>query len=542
MEKFWDANQRRGPMHRFLGALREVYLEKKRKPLVVFVDEIDAVRSLRQFSADEFFAGIRETYNRRPEDEKLKNLTFCLLGVATPSDLIRDQRITPFNIGRAIELRDFTTEEAAILANGLSPHYETARVLLARVLWWTNGQPYLTQKLCAEVAKAEARTAGDVDAICERVFLSPEARERDDNLHFVRDRILRSEQDRAALLDSYAKVCRHEAVEDDHLNPVVNELRLSGIVRVEHGLLKPRNSIYSKVFDRKWIKQNLPDAERQRQRAAYYRGIRRVAGAAASVLIIMGGLVFMTWRSAEAEKAASKRAKEAAENETKAHKKELEEADRTENALNHFVATQAKVEELLGALTPLVGEKSGKTILDRAEEVVRSVTSNEKDDPRVVLGLAGLKRVCGQLYLRLGNDEAAMKQAQEARGLVEAQLNAENTDPVALKKQLHDCIVLIGDAILGGRTPETADRKTDADYAKAIATYGEAVELTRNQPPLDLTTSSGAGFISAISSRPRGSAQLFGEREEPGTLPSPTIKTRLRLFQKCGSALPIRRT
>ena len=28
----------------------------------------------------------------------------CLLGVATPSDLIQDTRTTPFNIGRRIEL------------------------------------------------------------------------------------------------------------------------------------------------------------------------------------------------------------------------------------------------------------------------------------------------------------------------------------------------------------------------------------------------------------------------------------------------------
>src|SRR5439155_5069220 len=46
-------------------------------------------------------------------------LTFCLLGVASPSDLIQDTRTTPFNIGRRIELTDFTAEEAAPLAAGV---------------------------------------------------------------------------------------------------------------------------------------------------------------------------------------------------------------------------------------------------------------------------------------------------------------------------------------------------------------------------------------------------------------------------------------
>src|SRR5262249_8957877 len=49
----------------------------------------------------------------------LKRLTFCLLGTATPADLIQDTRTTPFNIGKRIELRDFTNEEAAPLAAGL---------------------------------------------------------------------------------------------------------------------------------------------------------------------------------------------------------------------------------------------------------------------------------------------------------------------------------------------------------------------------------------------------------------------------------------
>src|SRR5207244_11760971 len=85
--------------------------------LVIFVDEIDAVRSL-PFSTDEFFAAIRECYNRRTEDPELHRLTFCLLGVATPSDLIRDIRTTPFNVGWRIELNDFTDAEATPVAFG----------------------------------------------------------------------------------------------------------------------------------------------------------------------------------------------------------------------------------------------------------------------------------------------------------------------------------------------------------------------------------------------------------------------------------------
>jgi tetratricopeptide (TPR) repeat protein len=471
MEAYWDANMRRAPLHRFMGALREVYLERKRKPLVMFVDEIDAVRSLRQFSGDEFFAGIRECYNRRPEDPKLERLTFCLLGVATPSNLIRDERITPFNIGHAIELRDFNRAEASVLAGGLSPHRDTALLLLDRILWWTSGQPYLTQKLCAEVAKREAHRANDVDLACDAIFLSPEARERDDNLHFVRDRLLRSEQDRAALLDAYAKVCRRERVADDHLNPVLNELRLSGVVRVVGGYLQARNRIYSKVFDLTWVKKNLPDAEARRQKAAFYRGVHRVVGVAVIVLSIMAGLVVYAWKSAQAERAALASKREA-------DVSLLRGAERTKAALDQVVETQTKVEALLEALTPLVSDKPGKVILNRAEDVLRSVSSSSAEDPRIVVGLAGLRRVCARLYLRLGNAASALSQAEEARRLITERINAHDPNP-ALSKQLHDCIILIGDCNLDRPGPDKTKHISEDAYARACAIYGQAIDLAR---------------------------------------------------------------
>src|SRR2546426_779904 len=120
LEEFWLEQERLGPLERWLAALERVILPALPTDgrLVIFVDEIDAVRSL-PFSTDEFFAAIRECYNRRTQEPAFERLTFCLLGVATPSDLIRDTRVTPFNIGQRIELTDFTAGEAVPLAVGL---------------------------------------------------------------------------------------------------------------------------------------------------------------------------------------------------------------------------------------------------------------------------------------------------------------------------------------------------------------------------------------------------------------------------------------
>src|SRR5207247_6990804 len=135
-------------------------------------------------------------YNARTESADAARVTFCLLGVATPADLIHDTRMSPFNVGRRIQITDFTLDEA----NPLAAQLPVGQGTLARVLWWTNGNPYMTQRLCEAVANSP-RTS--VDALVEGLFLTKAAQDSDDNLAFVRNRLLRSEADLAGLLDLY---------------------------------------------------------------------------------------------------------------------------------------------------------------------------------------------------------------------------------------------------------------------------------------------------------------------------------------------------
>jgi hypothetical protein len=282
-------------MQRFMGALREVVLPAIKGDVSIFIDEIDAVRSL-HFSSDEFFAGLRECYNRRVIDPEFKRLTFCLIGVAQPSDLISNVEITPFNIGHRIELTDFSETEARPLLEGLkekSTRPKGAEAILHRILYWTGGHPYLTQRLCEAVGELDKDvTPQDVDQVCRDLFLSSRSREQQDNLIFVRDRVLASQENRAAILDLYAKVLRGEKVRDDDSNALIDALRLSGLLVVSNGYLKVRNRIYAKVFDRHWILVNMPDAELRRQKAAYRRGILFALGISLPILAVIVCLGF----------------------------------------------------------------------------------------------------------------------------------------------------------------------------------------------------------------------------------------------------------
>jgi WD40 repeat protein len=332
LDAFWSENERLGPCRRWMKALRDVALADGKaqraegkgqeasgadslphapcpmpaKRLVVFIDEIDVVRSL-PFSTDEFFAAIRECYNRRTDDPEFDRLTFCLLGVAAPTDLIRDTRMTPFNIGRRIELTDFTEEEAQIFAVGLEvgdmgepgrPE-RVARSLLKRVLCWTGGHPYLTQRLCQAVA-ADPSVAGasGVDRVCESLFLAHRAQEIDDNLIFVRERLVRSESDLAAVLELYGQVMRGRRVPDEETSALAALMRLSGVVKSRDGLLRVRNRIYRRVFDKSWIVTHMPGAELRRQRSAYRRGMARTAIVGTAMLAVVGCLGLVAARNA----------------------------------------------------------------------------------------------------------------------------------------------------------------------------------------------------------------------------------------------------
>lgn len=270
VERWWHDTREGSPVSRLVNLLRDVLLPAAPSALVIFVDEADAVRSL-PFHADEFFIAIRQCYNHRADEPVFRRLTFCLLGVATPAELIRDPRTTPFNLGHRVELEDFTPAEARPFeqglisgAPGLAPAH--AERLLERVLHWTSGHPYLTQRLCGEIVARHAADAAQppgelVDRLCEELFFSARARDQEDNLLYVKGRILGAESDLHQLLALYRQVLAGKGIPDDENNDLVNQLRLAGIVKAAGGHLQVRNRIYARVFDPTWIEATLPDGE-----------------------------------------------------------------------------------------------------------------------------------------------------------------------------------------------------------------------------------------------------------------------------------------
>jgi hypothetical protein len=203
----------------------------------------------------------------------MRNLTFVLAGVATPQELIGDMGMTSYNIGEAVELGDLPQkgEDVQELAQGLGlANPKKAQRILGRVLRWTGGHPYLTQKLCALVANLVAKkprpdcSASDVDRLVSNEFVSGE---RDKNIVYVENELMKERDGEIKRADVLAELGRVlDGGVRDRNTAVQAELKLTGVVKVEDGHLEIRNRIYKKVFDRKWLYRNTHPSLRERWR------------------------------------------------------------------------------------------------------------------------------------------------------------------------------------------------------------------------------------------------------------------------------------
>jgi len=288
--------------------------------IIVLIDEIDSVLSL-DFPVDDFFALIRFCYNQRSINPEYNRITFAIFGVATPSDLIVDKKRTPFNIGRAINLRGFELEEAQPLAAGLASVVNNSQPILKQILAWTSGQPFLTQKLCYLAYMATQTTpqkvvttpAGTEEVwvdrlVRENIINNWESQDEPEHLKTIKERIIRNEQRAGRLLGIYQQILQSNPplasgsvslwgfeedyrgstpVPDPNLyrattgelplqgnerflpfsqiaggvstddSPEQIELLLSGLVVKNNGYLQVSNRVYAEVFNLEWVEKQL---------------------------------------------------------------------------------------------------------------------------------------------------------------------------------------------------------------------------------------------------------------------------------------------
>jgi tetratricopeptide (TPR) repeat protein len=242
---------------RFINFLRDVVLAEATGPVAISLDGITSTLTSAFLSS--LLATIGTIYEARATDAIYNRLNFILLGVVTPTDLIKDANRFSLPVAQKIELHDFSREEAQVLQQGLQAvGAAQGEAVFERIFYWSKGHPYLTQKLCSTVTRMWDAHWNDerVDELVDRLFNSAAAYNEPD-LQFVNNGIKTSPR-RARMLALYRQVYEGKQVPYDEQSLDQSGLKLMGLVRVENGLLQVHNEIYRLVFNRDWIKANTP--------------------------------------------------------------------------------------------------------------------------------------------------------------------------------------------------------------------------------------------------------------------------------------------
>ena len=261
IEAWWQEHQFLDSSQRLGEFIETILLPQLPGKLVIFIDEIDSILSL-NFALDDFFRLLRNCYDRRAYQREFGRLTFVLLGVTTPTQLIQDPVGTPFNIGRAIELKGFQVHEAQPLLMGLQGKSSYPQLLLKEILAWTGGQPFLTQKICQMIRDCPVtvppnrETSWLRNLIQTQVIDNWESRDQPEHLRTIAHRLRYGEGGAAEILQIYQQIWQQQGVTSCK-SYQKRQLLLSGLVVEQEGKLKVANPIYQAIFNQSWIERQL---------------------------------------------------------------------------------------------------------------------------------------------------------------------------------------------------------------------------------------------------------------------------------------------
>jgi hypothetical protein len=249
----WLASVQRPAHHlsfeRFLAAAAEATEVQGR--LCVLLDEVDSTPTA--FS-EMFFKTLRAIYHysRIGNNRTFARYIFVFAGAFRPTDLIRDPATSPFNISRQIFPSNFPKQAIRQLVGLIPQSREPWQEIACEAIHdWTQGHPYLTQRLCCLL---EEESDGDAPHVATRVAELAESLigSNDSNLDYVHKAlsVIRAEQPQLYEWVQRLSVAEQQVPAEAYMNGPFSKLRLIGLVVRNHkGLCAIANRLYRRVLD-----------------------------------------------------------------------------------------------------------------------------------------------------------------------------------------------------------------------------------------------------------------------------------------------------
>ena len=240
------------PHKQHTNELRFLLQSLKGGKMVIILDEIDALTKTDY--SDQIFSQIRSTYfGARVNYKEFYNLTYLLSGVVEPSEIIKDPKVSPFNIGQKIYLNDFSRIEfdEFIKTANLNINQESAD----RIFYWTNGNPRICWDVCSEVEnkiKSKECNAQLIDKIVQDLYLTSFDKAPIDN---IREIVSNDREIRNSIVEIEYK--KGKLVSDK----LKSKLYLAGIINYDEDDIHIKNEVIRKSLSYDWIR-SLEEADK----------------------------------------------------------------------------------------------------------------------------------------------------------------------------------------------------------------------------------------------------------------------------------------
>ncbi|VXD11459.1 conserved hypothetical protein [Planktothrix serta PCC 8927] len=261
--EFWENHKRLLPSEVFTLFLVDVILSNLiESKLVIFLDE---VQSLIRWDLQDTFIRYIRAISDNVENPVLNKLSFVLLGVAKPSEFTQDSDAN-LNLGTKTEL-DYLSGDCLPLQQGFKPITSEPKPLIDRILYWTGGQPFLTQFACQLLIENLRPPLSnnpdlDVDSIINKYWLR-QWKDNDPQYHFqgIENLFLKINPEQISkkiqVLTLYEKILNQNKINFRASDENQADLLMSGLVvkssKEKVAQLKIANPIYQQIFNYEWI-------------------------------------------------------------------------------------------------------------------------------------------------------------------------------------------------------------------------------------------------------------------------------------------------
>ena len=262
LEVFWQKSQELTSGNRFIEFIKYILQEIKPAKIIVFLDDIEI---LMDWNLQSSLMGVIKILSESQE-ECLQRLAFVILGITTPSDLFFEADYI-FNTAKMIELSPLQGDCQPLLA-GLSKVSQNPVGVLREILWWTGGQPFLTQILCDLVAKSikikEEKNSvnNQIEGLVTSKVILAKTRPDIVSLHFQAIESWFSQGDpkesgdKLLALRLYKRLLQNpQSVKFRESSRSQRDLLISGLVTKSYEFLGITNPIYPQIFDLNWVAQ-----------------------------------------------------------------------------------------------------------------------------------------------------------------------------------------------------------------------------------------------------------------------------------------------